>query len=102
MLGKLKSTPKRKHNQNKTSAPLSIDNFWEYEEALDSSLVDLNFESERTQRLASPEHKTIIDVLGNIPLAYNDSQAVMQYLSQVYQIIPEKGGRSSLRELREK
>ena len=81
MLGKIKPTPRRKLNQNKTSSPLSIDNFWEYEEGLDSSLVEINTAS---------DHKTIIDLLGNIPLSYNDSQAVMQYLNQVYQIIPEK------------
>lgn len=81
ILGKIKSTPRRKHSSNKTSAPLSIDNFWEYEEALDSSLVDINPNS---------DHKTIIDLLGDIPLSYNDSQAVMQYLNQVYQTIPEK------------
>ena len=81
MLGKLKSIPKRKHNQNKTSAPLSINNFWEYTETLDASLVDLKFQG---------NHKTIIDILGDIPLSYNDSQAVMDYLKQVYQIIPKK------------
>ncbi len=81
MLGKLKSIPKRKHNQNQTSAPLSSDNFWEYTETLDASLVELKFQG---------NHKTIIDILGDIPLSYNDSQAVMDYLKQVYQIIPKK------------
>ena len=81
MLGKLKPTPKRKHNSNKTSAPLSIDSFWEYEESLDHSLTEIT---------TSRDHKTVIDLLGNIPLAYNDSQAVMQYLNQIYQTVPEK------------
>lgn len=74
-LGKIKSAPKRKHNINKTSAPLTIDNFWEYESPLDSSLVVI---------VPPREQKTVLDVLGEIPLAYNDSQAMTQYLTQVY------------------
>ncbi len=81
MLGKIKPTPRRKHNHHKTTAPLSIDNFWEYPDALDSSLVEINISNDR---------KTVLDLLGDIPLAYNDSQAVMQYLTQVYQTVPEK------------
>ncbi len=81
MLGKLKPAPRRKHSHNKTSAPLSMDNFWQYEQGLDPSLVEIN---------STSDHKTIIDLLGDIPLSYNDSQAVMQYLNQVYQTIPEK------------
>lgn len=81
VLGKIKSPPKRKANINKTSAPLSIDNFWEYEEALDSSLVVI---------VPSTENRTILEVLGAIPLPYNDSQAVMQYLTQVYNTVPKE------------
>jgi len=81
MLGKIKSIPKSKNNVNKISAPLTIDNFWEYDEALDSSLVVI---------VPPTENKTILDVLGNIPLSLNDSQAVMQYLTQVYNTIPAK------------
>lgn len=81
MLGKLKPTPRRKSSSSKTSAPLSIDNFWEYNESLDPSLVKIK---------STRDHKTILDVLGDIPLSYTDSQAVMQYLSQVYQTMPEK------------
>jgi uncharacterized Zn finger protein len=81
MLGKIKSIPKRKHHTNRTAAPLTIDNFWEYEEALDSSLAVI---------VPPTENKNILDVLGDIPLSYNDSQAVMQYLAQVYHTVPSK------------
>ena len=81
MLGKLKPSPRRKSNIGKTSAPLSIDDFWEYEEPLDPSLVEIK---------PTRDHKTILDVLRDIPLSYSDSQAVMQYLNQVYQVMPEK------------
>lgn len=80
-LSKIKSLPKQKRKSNKTSAPLSIDNFWEYNEALDSSLAVIK---------PLKENKTIVDVLGDIPLPYNDSEAIMQYLNQVYVFIPQK------------
>nr|OEJ78939.1 hypothetical protein A5482_12015 [Cyanobacterium sp. IPPAS B-1200] len=81
MLGKIKSLPKRKAKANKTSVPLSIDSFWEYNEPLDSSLVVIT---------PPTDNKNILDVLGAIPLPYNDSQAVMQYLQQVYNAVPMK------------
>jgi uncharacterized Zn finger protein len=81
MLGKIKSLPKRKAKANKTSVPLNIENFWEYEEALDSSLVVIT---------PPTDNKNILDVLGSLPLPYNDSQAVMQYLQQVYNSVPMK------------
>ncbi|AFZ47462.1 zinc finger SWIM domain protein [Cyanobacterium stanieri PCC 7202] len=81
MLGKIKSLPKRKAKTNKTSVPLSIDSFWEYNEPLDSSLVVIT---------PPTDNKNILDVLGAIPLPYNDSQAVMQYLQQVYNTVPMK------------
>ncbi|MBE9222879.1 SWIM zinc finger family protein [Cyanobacterium stanieri LEGE 03274] len=81
MLGKIKSLPKRKAKANKTSVPLSIDSFWEYDEPLDSSLVVIT---------PPTDNKNILDVLGDIPLPYNDAQALMQYLQQVYNILPVK------------
>jgi len=81
MLGKIKSLPKRKVKANKTSVPLNIEDFWEYEEALDSSLVVIT---------PPTDNKNILDVLGSLPLPYNDSQAVMQYLQQVYNSVPMK------------
>ena len=80
-LSRIKSLPKAKHRRSKTSAPLTIEDFWEYNEPLDSSLAVIT---------PPRENKTIVDVLGDIPLPYNDSQAVMQYLNQVYATVPEK------------
>ncbi len=80
-LSRIKSSPKQKRRRNKTSAPLTIDNFWDYDEPLDSSLVVIT---------PPTENKTIVDVLGDIPLPYNDSEAVMQYLNQVYATVPAK------------
>lgn len=80
-LGKIKSLPKKKPKQNKISIPLNIDNFWEYNEPLDASLVVITPPTDK---------KNILEVLGSIPLPYNDSQEVMEYLKQVYNSLPLK------------
>ncbi|MBF2055760.1 MAG: SWIM zinc finger family protein [Cyanobacterium sp. T60_A2020_053] len=81
MLGKIKSLPKKKPKQNKISVPLNIDNFWEYNEPLDASLVVITPPTDK---------KNILEVLGSIPLPYNDSEEVMEYLKQVYNSVPLK------------
>jgi uncharacterized Zn finger protein len=50
--------------------------FWQYNEPLESSLVAI---------VPPMEQKTILDILGEMPLATNDAAAVQQYLTQVYQ-----------------
>lgn len=70
-----------------TATPLSVNHFWDYNEPLDSSLVVI----------APPlDSRTILDVLGNIPLGASDTQAVMQYLNSVYQTVSQKGVISAL------
>jgi uncharacterized Zn finger protein len=52
-----------------------IEQFWQYDEPLDASLV----------AIAPPaDSKTLLSLLGRIPLAYADAQALQQYLEQVY------------------
>ncbi|MGL5942439.1 MAG: SWIM zinc finger family protein [Waterburya sp.] len=53
-----------------------IKGFWQYNQTLESSLVAI---------VPPTEQKTILDILGKIPLPSADSDAVQQYLSQVYQ-----------------
>jgi uncharacterized Zn finger protein len=60
--------------------PLDIQQFWQYQEPLDSSLV----------AIAPPDSRTILDVLGTIPLASTDAQAVRQYLDKVYQTVSQQ------------
>jgi uncharacterized Zn finger protein len=50
--------------------------FWQYKEPLDSSLVAI---------VPPLEQKTPLDILGAMPLATTDADAVRQYLTQVYQ-----------------
>lgn len=50
--------------------------FWQYEEPLDPTLV----------AIAPPlENKSVLDILGKMPLSAADAEAVDQYLTQVYQ-----------------
>jgi len=50
--------------------------FWQYNEPLESSLVAI---------VPPMEQKTILNILGEIPLAPADAEAMQQYLTQVYQ-----------------
>jgi uncharacterized Zn finger protein len=50
--------------------------FWQYKEPLESSLVAI---------VPPMEQKTILNILGEMPLATEDANAVQQYLTQVYQ-----------------
>ncbi|MEM7758055.1 MAG: SWIM zinc finger family protein [Cyanobacteria bacterium P01_A01_bin.40] len=50
--------------------------FWQYSEPLESSLVAI---------VPPLEQKTVLDILGEIPLSATDAEAVNQYLTQIYQ-----------------
>jgi uncharacterized Zn finger protein len=80
---KIDPTSKKKSKQKtvQQSTPLKIEDFWRYDQPLDPSLVVIT---------PPTEHKTVLDVLGNIPLPYNDTQALLQYLKQVYNSVPQK------------
>ena len=61
--------------------------FWQYEEPLESSLVAI---------VPPMEQKTVLDILGEIPLPPADAQAVQQYLVQVYQTTGQQALMSAL------
>ena len=99
-LRRLRSTgsiPVESHQESKISevevpqptrqtVPLNIEQFWQYYEPLDSSLVVI----------APPlEGRTVLDVLGTIPLASADAH-VMQYLDGVYQTVSQQAVMSAL------
>ncbi len=75
--------------------PLKIEQFWEYNEPLDSSLVVI---------VPASSSETVLDVLGPIPLASdsvgtpgaNSAQTVMQYLDSVYQAVSQQAVLSAL------
>ncbi|MEW6497194.1 MAG: SWIM zinc finger family protein [Cyanobacteriota bacterium] len=66
--------------------PLNLEQFWQYCEPLDSSLVVI----------APSDNRTILDVLGTIPLASADAQVVKQHLDRVYQTISQQSVMSAL------
>jgi uncharacterized Zn finger protein len=70
--------------QQKTS---NIEQFWQYDEPLDSSLVAI---------VPPADGKTVLNLLGRIPLAYADAQAVEQYLEQVYRTASQQAIASAL------
>ncbi len=64
--------------------------FWQYNESLESSLVAI---------VPPMEQKTILDLLGPIPLPPADAAAVQQYLTQIYQTTGQQALLSALNKL---
>jgi uncharacterized Zn finger protein len=69
------------------STGLDIKQFWQYSEPLNSSLVVI---------APPPDNRTVLDVLGTIPLASTDAQAVRQYLDSVYPTVAQQAVISAL------
>lgn len=63
------------------SQKTNLQPFWHYDDPLDSSLIAI---------VPPAERKTVLDLLGKIPLAYADAQAVEQYLEQVYRMASQQ------------
>ncbi len=67
--------------------PDNYHRFWQYDEPLESSLV----------AIAPPlESKTVLDLLGRIPLPPADADAIHQYLIQTYQTASQRAIMSAL------
>jgi uncharacterized Zn finger protein len=65
----------------KTAPESAIDRFWQYDEELDPSLVVIT---------PGNENQTILDILGNFPLAAPESDAIEQFLKPIYRQIPQE------------
>ena len=61
--------------------------FWQYNEPLESGLVAI---------VPPMEQKTILDILGEIPLPPSEAEAVAQYLTQIYQTTAQQALISAL------
>ena len=67
-----------------TSEPVqSWQDFWRYDEPLDSSLIVIT---------PGLDNKNILDILGKMPLPNDDAEAVDQYLTEVYRVTKEANG----------
>jgi uncharacterized Zn finger protein len=78
---------KKKSKTPNSPTPLDLERFWQYEEPLESSLVVI---------APSPDSKTILDLLGSIPLTSEDAIAVRQYLKQAYQTASQQSIQTAL------
>jgi len=71
-----------------------IENFWQYDQELDPSLVVIT---------PPPNSETVLDVLGNIPLpadqtGKNSADLVMNYLRQIYRDVSQQAVMTALRQ----
>ena len=81
-------TPETQHSPTDTYIPLEIDNFWEYNQPLESSLVVI----------APSVNETVLETLGSIPLAKDEEKIanltsadlVMRYLDSIYKNVSQK------------
>ncbi|NJN01886.1 MAG: hypothetical protein HC873_08445 [Leptolyngbyaceae cyanobacterium SL_1_1] len=75
--------PSAHKNAKKTGGPkmlpLNLDQFWQYSESLDPSMV-----------VITPAESTVLDNLGTIPLPAGEAQAVMAYLQALYQSVAQQ------------
>ena len=77
-----------------TQATWQIENFWQYDQELDPSLVVIT---------PPPNSETVLDVLGNIPLpadqtGKNSADLVMNYLRQIYRDVSQQAVMTALRQ----
>ena len=85
------SSPLKKTNQStkkdkilklsKDEILTKIETFWQYDEPLDSSLVVIT---------PPTNQKDILELLGSLPLPYEEAQEVKQSLEQIYQTVSQK------------
>ncbi len=66
---------------NSSTQPFDLKQFWQYNQPLDSSLVVI---------VPPADNQTVLDVLGRIPLAYEEAKIVKECLQQVYQSVSQQ------------
>jgi uncharacterized Zn finger protein len=71
----------KKLKPSKDEILTQIEKFWQYDEPLDSSLVVIT---------PPTNQKDILELLGNLPLPYEEAQEVKQSLQQIYQTVSQK------------
>jgi uncharacterized Zn finger protein len=71
----------KKDKISKDEILTKIETFWQYDEPLDSSLVVIT---------PPTNQKDILELLGTLPLPYEEAQEVKQSLQQIYQTVSQK------------
>ncbi|MEL6128956.1 MAG: SWIM zinc finger family protein [Cyanobacteria bacterium J06627_3] len=67
------------------SQTLNLENFWQYDDALDSSLV-----------VITPSDQTVLDLLGPMPLPASDAQVLTGHFKGLYQSVAQQAMMSAL------
>ncbi|MBE9069437.1 SWIM zinc finger family protein [Leptolyngbya cf. ectocarpi LEGE 11479] len=68
-----------------TSQTLDLENFWQYDTPLDSSLV-----------VITPAEQTVLDLLGPMPLPASDAQVLNAHFTSLYQAVAQQAMMSAL------
>lgn len=71
----------KKLKPSKDEILTQLEKFWQYDEPLDSSLVVIT---------PPTNQKDILELLGTLPLPYEEAQEVKQSLQQIYQTVSQK------------
>lgn len=71
----------KKLKPSKDEILTQIEKFWQYDEPLDSSLLVIT---------PPTNQKDILELLGTLPLPYEEAQEVKQSLQQIYQTVSQK------------
>ncbi|MEO0433857.1 MAG: SWIM zinc finger family protein [Cyanobacteria bacterium J06656_5] len=69
----------------KKSQTLNLEDFWQYDDALDSSLV-----------VITPSDQTVLDLLGPMPLPASDAQVLSGHFKGLYQSVAQQAMMSAL------
>ncbi|MGC1310267.1 MAG: SWIM zinc finger family protein [Phormidesmis sp.] len=64
---------------------IQIESFWQYDAPIDSSLV-----------VITPAEQTVLDVIGDMPLATTEAQAVMAHFKALYQTVAQQAMMTAL------
>lgn len=83
----LRKEQKIEVKEQQENQELDVKKFWQYKESLDPSLVVI---------VPPTDSKTVLDVLGKIPLAYEEAKIVKEYLQQVYQMVSQQAMMTAL------
>ena len=65
--------------------PVKVADFWQYDAPLDSSLV-----------VITPAEQTVLEVIGDLPLAATEAQTVMAHLKTLYQAVAQQAMMTAL------
>ncbi len=81
-------TEKVEEKNSEEKQQLNVKQFWQYSESLDPSLVVI---------VPPTDNKIVLDVLGRIPLAYEEAKMVKDHLQQVYQTVSQRAMMAALK-----